>query len=332
MFNNHLFFHCLFLFIIFSGCSSPFSPPTTLFSGVQMTIAYHITVGSPLTQKQKNEIQSIIHETFDETNRIYNKWNPHSELSALNQLKAREKVALSSELHQLLLLTDKVVRVTQGRFDPTIEPLQQLWKKKLDKGSVPDAVELGLIKKRVGWDKIHLEEGFFWKENDLVALDLGGIAKGYCVDLLLERIVAAGFANVLVEWGGEMRAAGLHPEERPWQIYITHLEDTDPTHAVATIPLVNQAIATSGDYLQQWHVGETIYHHIFDPKATSPLVTTSTSICSVSVVAGTCAVADAIATAGMLFSTRQEAQEWAVGMQQEWPEASFWFMTREETN
>lgn len=316
--------------LLLCGCSSPAPPPpTTTFSGIQMTIGYHITIGHPLTKYQEKILKQLIESVFDETNRIYNKWNPASELSRLNGLKAGERANVSPELSALLSLTNRVVRATEGRFDPTIEPLQQLWKLHLEAHTVPDPAQLDAIKGTIGWDRVHFAEGVFWKDDDRISLDLGGIAKGYCVDLLVERIVAAGYPNVLVEWGGEMRAAGGHPDQRPWRIYITHLEDTDPDNAVAHLDLVDQAIATSGDYLQQWDVGGKVYYHIFDPKATAPLVATAVSICSVSVVAPTCALADALATAGMMFSSVEEAKQWATEMQERWPEATFWFVTRE---
>jgi FAD:protein FMN transferase len=324
-----------FLILFLYGCSSSPSEKLTVFSGTEMTIAYRILIGLPLTPTDKNSISKIIFETFNEVNQIYNKWNPDSELSRLNQLKAGVRVPLSGELLKLILLTDEIVRLTEKRFDPTIEPLQALWKEYLEKGQTPSPAEIESIAQVIGWSKIHYEEGLFFKDYDATSLDLGGIAKGYCVDLLVERLNKAGFANVFVEWGGEIRASGEHPDQRPWNIFISRLGDTNPENAIAILSLQNQAIATSGDYLQNWTIKDEgddsstmTYFHVIDPFTLHPRKVTSLSVASASVVANSCAWADGLATAAMMFSNAQEAQAWADEIQSRWPKISFWIISR----
>lgn len=302
-----------------------------------MTIDYRILIGHALNSSEKNSIFEIIKRTFDEVNQIYNKWNPLSELSQLNRLKAGIKVRLSPQLEQLLLLTDKIVRLTEGRFDPTIEPLQALWKKYLEQGKIPSTTEVQSIASVIGWNKIHFERGSFYKDADETSLDLGGIAKGYCVDLLVERLNQAGFENVFVEWGGEIRASGEHPDKRPWTIFISRFGNTNPEKAIAVLSLRGQAIATSGDYLQNWQIEsegkaqeKISYFHVIDPVALQPRIATQQSIASASVLASTCAMADGLATAAMMFSSIQEAQEWADQMKMQIPELSFWIVSRDQ--
>ena len=138
------------------------------------------------------------------------------------------------------------------QFDPTIEPIQQLWKNRLNEAREPGPDEIAALLPATGWNKIHIEKGLFWKDHDGCSLDLGGIAKGYCVDLLVEQLNAAGYPDVFVEWGGEIRASGRHPDKRPWNIFISRLGNSNPSLAIATIALRDQAIATSGDYMQFW--------------------------------------------------------------------------------
>ncbi|MCC5831765.1 MAG: FAD:protein FMN transferase [Chlamydiales bacterium] len=253
-----------------------------------MTMAYTVKIGDP--DPDLSLAESIILSTFSEINALYNNWNPHSEISKLNRLPAGVKYPLSPQLAAFLRQIDRIVSLTEQRFDPTVAPV----KESLLKGEIQSETAA------VGWDKIHLEGDLFWKEYDQTALDLGGAAKGYAVDLILEQLQEAGFRNLFVEWGGEIRAAGSHPEGRPWKVAILGGE---------TLELHEEAIATSGSYLQNWTVGEAQYTHIIDPKTKLPL--SDPSITSASVVTRTCFEADALATALMLFSSQQEAYEWA---------------------
>ena len=318
-----------FILILFCACERK---GTTHYTGNVMTIDYKIIVGKRLDAAEEENVRKIVLESFQEVNNIYNKWNPYSELSQLNRLNAQVKQEISPQLEKLLRITDNIVKTTEGRFDPTIEPLQRLWKEALSLGQVPSPASISEALSSTGWKQIHIENGIFWKENDKTELDLGGIAKGYAVDLIAERIHAAGFPDLYVEWGGEIRAFGQHPENRPWNIFISRLDDTDPSHAIAMISLHNEAIATSGDYLQSWQVhkdGKIItYFHIIDPRTGYPMEAHEGSIASASVLAPTCAWADGIATAFMLFDNENDARAWAESLKSEKPAFQFWLLSR----
>lgn len=318
------------LFICLWGCSGTESAPsnTTAFADNIMTIDYRITVGKSLSESEIKLVQNIISSTFHEVDTVFNKWNPNSELSQLNSGMADEKIKISPELVRLLDLTNRIVTLTEGRFDPTIEPLQQLWKSRLENKQIPSPNEIASIQEALGWDKIHVDNGFFHKDHDKTQLDLGGIAKGYCVDLLVERINAAGYPDVFVEWGGEIRASGQHPDQRPWKIFISRLGNNSPDDAIDILTLNNQAIATSGDYLQNWQVGAESYFHILDPVTLQPLKIRPDSVASASVLAPSCAVADGLATALMMFENAEKAQKWAEKLKEIDPELSFWIISR----
>lgn len=322
--------------LFLSGCqdNDGAEEMVTIFADRQMTIDYKIIIGQKTSSEQDGVIHKIIKSTFEEINAIYNKWNPNSELSQLNQLPADKVIGLSPQLENLLLQTEQVVELSQGLFDPTIEPLQSLWKAKLEQGSIPSDEEIAAVLPLVGWDKIHFGNGFFYKDEDATSLDLGGIAKGFGVDLLLERLVRAGFSNVFVEWGGEIRTEGEHPEGRPWTIYISRLANMDPEKAIAHVALKDCAIATSGDYLQNWTIktdhGNSVFFHIFDPKTGRPMTTKETTVASASVIAPTCALADGLATVAMMFPSLDEAEAWANKMQERDPTLKFWLISREK--
>lgn len=320
----------LLALLLLASCSpKEEKPKVTPFSGVAMTIPYRILIGDPIAEGREQGIQEMIDLTFHEVDKTFNKYNPDSELTKLNRLEAYTSEPVSVELGEILDLTADMVAISQGRFDPTVEPVQELWKEHLMVGCKPSEEAIRDIASSVGWNRIHHIEDQFWKEDSRTQLDLGGIAKGLCVDMLTERLVESGYPNVFVEWGGEIRVHGRHPDDRPWTVYISRLEDTDPDHAIETLTLDNQAIATSGDYLQRWTVGGTTYTHILDPERCRPLVVGKGSIASATVIAPTCSMADALATAAMLFPTAEEAREWAEEVKSSHPEVSFWIITRD---
>ncbi len=323
-----------FLLLLFS-CSSPTTttkpPLTTTLSGSAMTMPYKLIIGKNLSAEEEAEVTLLLTAVFEETNRIYNKYNPHSELSTLNALEANTKVLLSPKLERLLAETEELVLLTDGKFDPTVEPLQRLWREALEQEELPDEEKVKEILPAIGWHNIHIEDGKFWKENSATELDLGGIAKGLCVDEMIRALKQNGYTSLFFEWGGEIATHGRHPEGRPWKIFISSLGSRNPDESIATLSIENEGLATSGDYKQKWIPADGVtYTHIIDPTNQRPLISTPQSIASVSILAPNCETADAIATAAMLFPTADEARKWAKGLQAKIPHLEAWVVTREE--
>lgn len=326
----------IFFVLISSLCKIIFfcsdSPQWHSFDGNAMTLDYHIMVN--LNVKDQKKLNEIISSTFREIDCIYNKWNPDSEISKINQLKAHEIISISSELENFLSMTENIVKLSQGRFDPTIEPLQQLWKDHLKEGLIPCYADIQSILPAVGWHKLHFGQGKFFKDHNDTSLDLGAIAKGYCVDLLVERIMQVGYGDVFVEWGGEIRANGMNPQKQPWSIFIGRFDDVDARNAIAQINIHNQSVATSGDYLQNWSIykdgSKSVFFHIIDPFTAKPLESTLSSVASATVLAPTCFLADALATVAMMHTSLADAKKWAEEINKNNPEIKFWLISREE--
>lgn len=330
----------LSLLFLFSSCGESRNSPrqTTPFSGNAMTIDYKIIVGDALDHSQYEEVNGLIAATFSEVNTVYNNWNPESEISRLNRLPSHTTVPLSPKLMRLLERTQEIVELTEGLFDPTVEPIHALWKSKMQEGKVPSDEEIAAIAPAIGWNKIHFDQNSFSKDHDNTRMDFGGIAKGLCVDLLVENLNGAGYPNVYVEWGGEIRATGMHPENRPWKIFISNLGDPDPEHAIDHLSISENAIASSGDYWQYWIIphddkkseDKDIYTHIVNPLTLRALKATPRSVASANVLTKDCTLADALATAAMLCSSVEEACEWSEKIKEKIPETQFWFISRLE--
>lgn len=308
-------------------------PQTTEFSGTVMTVPYRIVIGEHLKTDQKRKAQQIISNTFAEINSRYNQWNPNSEISHLNSLDAYVEAQLSPEMENFLRLVDRMVQMTEGRFDPTIGPLKQLWVPHLEEGTIPSSQQIAIVWAKTGWHHIHINDNHFYKDQDGVNLNFDAVAKGFGVDLLSHNLFQAGFPSNFIEWGGEIKTTGQHPENRPWRVYISGVNSSKTEDALAFLELDNTAMATSGDYHQQWSVESqegklTIYSHIFDPYDLKPIQVKPGSIASASVRTSSCAVADALATAAMIFPDAAQSEQWAKRVQERYPSFTFWLASR----
>ena len=123
-------------------------------------------------------------------------------------------------------------------------------------------------------------------------LDLGAVAKGLAIDLAVRELRS--FENFAIDAGGDLYLGGHSPNGGPWSIGIRH-----PRHdkeLIDSVRVSNRAVCTSGDYERQSPRGNT-GHHILDPRTeVSPH-----SVASVTVVAPTAMLADALATAAFVL-------------------------------
>jgi thiamine biosynthesis lipoprotein len=137
-----------------------------------------------------------------------------------------------------------------------------------------------------------------------VDLDLNGIAKGYGVDRLPAVLHGFGIASGLVGIDGEMRAFGLHPAGEPWVIAV-EAPDPDRRAPHSILALHDAAVATSGDYRHWLMAGGRRMSHTMDPRRGAPLPEPPASV---TVIARTCAEADAWATALMVLGPKAGTQ------------------------
>ncbi len=289
----------------FVGCFSK-KEAVTVHRGVAMTIPFTVIVNDSSTLPS---VDTVIHDTFFAIDHIYNKWNSKSEVSAFN--RATGSFQCSKELYSLLQQCETFVTLSDGRFDPTIERLAQVWEKSLDHGIIPDNATLSSVSSKIGWDLLEFDEaGLVHKIHPEVQVDLGGIAKGYAVDFLISNIKKSGYTNIFVEWGGEVRTHGGHPAGRPWRVGIKNPINQD--EILTIMHLYDGAVATSGDYQQCWVADDNgvlkQFFHIFNKKNLSPCESSDQSLASVTIQHESCMVADAIASILLAIGDKSEAQ------------------------
>ena len=210
-------------------------------------------------------------QAFQEIKRIeqlMSPWIGTSDVSCLNRSAGKDWVKVSPETFNVIQRSQKISGLSEGAFDITIAPLTQLWRKARERGVPPPSEEVKKILGLVNFKNLLIRpDGKVFLKKKGMAIDLGGIAKGYAVDRAFEILTSLGYKNFIVNAGGDLWAGGLKNNE-PWSIGIQ-----DPRSAekvMATISVLDSAVATSGDYEKFFsHQGKR-YHHILNPKTGFP--------------------------------------------------------------
>lgn len=233
----------------------------------------------------------------EEVNRVASDYLPESELSRLASKPVDKPIPLSALLYDLLDHSRRIAEATGGAFDPTLGPLTKLWRESRAKNRLPDPDKLAAARSATGWRHFTLDPQTrtitLHREN--MAFDLGGVAKGYAADLMLESLHAAGLRQAMITAGGDVRLGEAPPGLAGWRVA---LQTFDLGKHDEVLTLANVAISTSGDLHQSFEVDGVRYSHILDP-ATGLGLTRRTAA---SVVANEAKFSDALATAACVLS------------------------------
>ncbi len=234
------------------------------------------------------------------------RFSSESDIGRANLGAAAGPVTVSVETALVLEEALRWAEASEGAFDPCLGKALVLWDvghrrappppgevRKLAGRGLYRALELG---SRAG------EPVVLFRDED-VAIDLGGIAKGYGVDRAADALRAYGIYNAVVNVGGDLYALGLSEDGDPWKIGIR--DPDDPDRLIDTVGASDCAVATSGDYLQYFQYGGRRYHHMLDPETGEPKRSPARSV---TVVADNCMAADAAGTA-VFGAPRVEAEK-----------------------
>lgn len=210
--------------------------------------------------------------------RLFSRTLPHSDISRVNHAKG-QPVRIDPRTFQLLVRAKEYCELSRGTFDITIGPAIKLWDFK--NGIVPDEGALARAIEHVRWQNLHLFEkglGVYFAQlgDPEAALDVGGIAKGWIADALLDNLMSQGFMGAMANLGGNVAVAGHKPNAEPWNVGIR-----DPRNGNATIGKVSLeggSVVTSGIAERSFSKDDKVYHHILDPRTGMPVRSDALSV------------------------------------------------------
>lgn len=203
---------------------------------------------------------------------------PDSELSRLNRTAHAGPLPVSGHLRRVLRAACRLSALTDGRFDVTVAPTLVRW------GylpGLPDSTET-----TGDWRDIRLGTDGMVSFARPLLIDLGGIAKGYAVDLAIASLRRAGVPQACVNAGGDLRFYGREPRR------IGVRDPADPARLRLRLlpPLLQGAVATSCVTDTRRRHGQTWRSPLIDPRSGQACAATG----SVTVLARSCLYADAL--------------------------------------
>ncbi|MCA9386846.1 FAD:protein FMN transferase [Candidatus Dojkabacteria bacterium] len=215
------------------------------------------------------EIQESIENAYGEFDRIvkkFTRFNEDSELSNLNR-QSGKWVKVSEELVFLVEYMLNMSKKTDGAFDPTIIDFLEVYGydknydfSKLENPKL-DKLVADIAKKKRSWKDIEVDK----KENKIKLvegqrIDLGGIGKGYAIDLAFDHLKKTS-DNFLINAGGDIRSNGKNNEDKFWVV-----ELKTPDGSAGQLELKNMSLSSSGS----WARKVKQFHHLIDPRLGKP--------------------------------------------------------------
>lgn len=234
-----------------------------------------------------------------EVDRLMSYHKPDSELARLNRQADRSPIKVSDHTFTVLEEARRISALSAGAFDVTVAPLIDLWQHAADTNTPPSETEMVAAKAKVGWEHVILDPNqhtvHFTKPG--MKIDLGGIAKGYAIDLSVTALKRHGALGGMIDIGGDLRCFGQPPRrKKAWTIGLQDPKRTDrftPNQSVLALNITDQAVTTSGDYRRFGLIDGRKISHIIEPRQGR----SSLSSASVTIIAPSAMTADALATA-----------------------------------
>lgn len=290
------------ILLLVTSCRQTPQRSAHIFQGFAMGTSFTVSVvvESP-SEEQLDLLRRAVEFELENVNSKMSTYLAESELSQFNAFRKTDPFPVSQDTLDVFLEARRINTASHGVFDVAVGPLVRAWgfgpggnsKKR------PTPFDLKLLRTRVGWDKIEIDEisSAIRKLHPEVECDLSAIAKGYAVDRVSEALLALSYQRHMVEVGGEVRTSGRNAAGQSWLIGIEHPEKA-VRRSYRTLRLEGLSMATSGDYRNYYLEGGQRFSHTIDPRTGHPV---SHRLALVCVVEKRCITADGWATALMVM-------------------------------
>jgi FAD:protein FMN transferase len=269
-------------------------------------------MGSPLNlvfvDQDSIHAQQIAKKAFelvDSLVSIYSDYDSSSELSRLSKQSGLGPIEVSPGLLTILLLSQSAYQKSKQSFDISIGPLSQLWRKARKTHQFPDSTTVASAKYLVGLNKMVIDKAASTVNllEKGMRLDLGGIAKGFVAQQLVQRFKDQGISSALVDAGGDIAMSNPPLQAKGWMIGV-NVPESEEELLASKLVLKNCSVATSGDVYQFFLHNGKKYAHITNPQ-TGYGVTFQRNV---TVIAADGATADWLATACSILPIQEALQ------------------------
>ena len=215
-----------------------------------------------------------------------------SEVSKINNLGKNKALKISNDTYNIIKASLYYSELSKGYFDITINPLVMLWGIGTESANVPSEENIKNSIKKINYKNILLKNNTITLLSEDTSIDLGGIAKGYIADKIVDYLKENNIDKALINLGGNVYAYGSSTANKAWNIGIRDPEK-EPSGPVLKVMLENKSVVTSGSYERFFEKDGIIYHHILNPFDGYPI---NNNILSISIISDKSIDGDALST------------------------------------
>jgi thiamine biosynthesis lipoprotein len=255
------------IYLLFFSYTCGFAQTRFQFTATKM--------GSPFTlvfyaddSTRATRVATAAFAVVDSLNQVFSDYLSDSELNQLSRsASSGDTFPVSGQLYTVLRLSQKASKQSKGAFDITIGPLSHLWRKARREKTFPAADSIQKALEKTGYRKLAIdtETKRVTLSEPGMQLDLGGIAKGYVAQQVIDFLKAAGVQSALADAGGDIACSNPPPGKSGWTVGI-NVPGSGDEILPETITISNGAVATSGDLYQYMEHNGKRYSHIIDPR------------------------------------------------------------------
>lgn len=260
-----------------------------------------------ITYEADRDLSDSIQEVF---RRVEMSLSPFNDKSLVSRINRSETDSTDMHLRRVFDVSSDVCRRSGGKFDPTVSPVVNLWKfgytGKVDPDEYwePERSRIDSALAYVGILDCRIDSvGRIHKKSRSTTFNFSAVTKGYACDLIADMLRRNGAGNAMVEIGGEVAVRGVSPRGGLWRLQVDAPVEQPglPAHnRLEVIEVTDCGVATSGNYRNYHQSSRGKVGHTIDPVTGEPC---TGAVLSVTVIAPTCAEADAYATAAMASPT-----------------------------
>lgn len=303
--NKKLIFYIAVLSILAVFSLFIFRKKINTYSG---TMYYLGTVNEVTLYTKSNEKKAdeILFNCENVIKDIDNKMNPStlsSDIYKVNEDAGKSYTKVSQDTFNVIKAALHFSDLSDGHFDISVGSLVQLWNIGNEKARVPSQSEINSLLPTINYKNIILDEKntSIMLKHEGIKLDLGGIAKGYAADKVVEYLEKQKIEGAIVNLGGNIYTLGTKDGKNKFNIGVQ-----DPTkprgNAIGSITTTNNSVVTSGIYERYIEKNGKIFHHILSPKTGYPV---ENELSSVTIISDNSMDCDALSTTTFSLGTKE---------------------------
>jgi len=298
-------FSFIFIGVFFIGCAKKTPIKSTR---TENTIGTVCTI--TLFEKKPEPLFDEIFAALDLLEQHVSVTIPTSDIALINDAAGTNTpVVVNDDTFYILNAAIKYAQLTKGAFDPSIGPLVKLWGIGTEDAHIPTKTQIDKAVNLVDYSKIKLDsqnKSVYLPQKGM-RLDLGGIAKGYAADLIVQILNQHNSTKAIIDLGGNIYAFGEKSPATnttnavPWKVGVKNPFDSTGAPIVA-INLINKTVVTSGVYERYFIKDGIRYHHLLDRKTGYPV---RNGLMSATIITDSSMFADALSTAFFVLGAKK---------------------------